>query len=456
MTDILSFNGTNLSEVRQKQSDFFMSNHTQGKLFRLKNLKKLKKILLAHEKKLLFSVKKDLGRCYFDTYMTEMSVLYKEIDYAIKNLETWMKPQGAPSLLSTFWCKNKIINVPLGKILIISPWNFPLLLLLAPLVGALAAGNCVVLKPSEQAPAVANTVAKMISSHFQEELIAVFLGDARVSKSLCSQRWDHLLFTGSSVVGKSIAQQAALTMTPTTFELGGKCPCIVTKKCDLKISVQRIVFGKIMNSGQICVAPDYIAVEDSIYEEFSKKLKERLKEQLKEQLTIIKKDHYQKLVQSLDKNKIIWKQEKSSYPFLVCKIDDWNHPIMKEEIFAPILPVVTYSDKKDLLTRINSLPAPLATYLFSKSKEDYQFFSSNIKSGSFVCNDTLVHLANPNLPFGGVAESGLGSYRGWYSFSRFSQTKVFTKASTAFDLPVRYYPHTATKEKFLRFINRLS
>lgn len=442
------------------QRDFFHSHKTRDYAFRMNQLTKLKQVIKSHEKDLSETLKQDLNKSEFESYITEIGIILEEINYVLKNLKKWIKPQKVKTPLTHIGAKSLIYSEPYGVSLIISPWNYPLNLAIAPLVGAIAAGNCVVLKPSELTPHTSGLLTKLINTTFPQEYIHVVEGGVDTSTALLEEKFDHIFFTGSVPVGKIVMAAAAKHLTPVTLELGGKSPCFVHKDADLKLAAKRIVWGKFLNAGQTCVAPDYLFVHEDIKQELLIEMNMQIKNLYGDNALnnpdythIVNEKHFGRLVKFLDSgNKIIGGKKDSENLVIEPTILDsisWNDPIMKDEIFGPILPVLEYETLSVAIEEVRKLPKPLALYVFSQSKQVQNNVIHEIPFGGGCINDTIFHLSTPYLPFGGVGESGTGSYHGRGSFDAFSHQKSILTQTTMFDIPIRY-PNTKNALKYIR------
>ena len=392
------------------------------------------------------------GTPKFESYATEIGFLLNEISLFIKNLEKWAGPESIPSSIINFPSKDYIYKEPYGKVLIISPWNYPFQLSLLPAMSAFACGNNVILKPSEHTPATSNLVKSIVSAVFPANVFSVIEGDAEVASELLRLKWDYIFFTGSVKIGKIVAKAAAINLTPTTLELGGKSPAIIDDSMNMKLVSKRIVWGKFLNSGQTCVAPDYLIVHESIKDLLIKELINSILEafgkftdKINNYTSIVNENNFDRLVKLINESKVIFggqhdRKTKFIYPTLV----DTPNPednIMIDEIFGPILPILTFNCQDDIDEIINKNPNPLALYVFTKSKEFEEKIINRYKFGGGAVNDTIVHLANPKLPFGGIGNSGYGSYHGKYSFELFTHNKSIVKRATWYDNKLRYAPY---------------
>ncbi|AHF08129.1 aldehyde dehydrogenase [Desulfitobacterium metallireducens] len=439
-------------KILKKQRDFFATGVTQEASFRLEQLNKLKQVIQRFEPAILEALHHDLNKSELDTYSTELGMVLSEINYLTKNLVSWMKAKRVKTPLTHIGSRSFIYPEPYGVALIISPWNYPFQLTLAPLLGAMAAGNCAILKPSELSPHVSRVIAEMMSSQFPSEYIAVIEGGAEASTELLNLKFDKIFFTGSVVVGKIVAQAAAQYLTPVTLELGGKSPCIVHKDAKLDLAAKRIVWGKFLNAGQTCIAPDYLFVHKDVKEELVEHMQGYIRNFYGQDsqtmlqnndLTVIVNDrHFQRLITYLERAHVLaggGYDEKRRFiePTILDQVD-WNHPVMQEEIFGPILPVLEYEDLEEVIAQVNEHEKPLALYFFSENKGLQDRILQGISFGGGCFNDTVMHIVTPYLPFGGVGNSGNGAYHGKSSFEAFSHQKSILSQSTQFDLPVRY------------------
>jgi aldehyde dehydrogenase (NAD+) len=439
-------------EVLNKQRLFFESGKTKEVSFRLKYLKALKEEIINSEKDITSALLSDFKKPAFETYITEISVVISEIDLMIKNISSWTKPKKVYPALMNFPSTEYIYNDPYGNCLIIAPWNYPFQLAMAPLIDAIAGGNMVVLKPSELTPNTSNLLKTIISKVFPEDYATVILGDADVVSKLLDLKWDYIFFTGSVKVGKIVAKAAAPNLTPVTLELGGKNPCIVHKSADIKLSAKRIVWGKFLNAGQTCIAPDYILIDQSIKAEFVKALKTEIisaytenPEQSPDYPRIINEKNLERLLNYLNDETIILggiSNAEDNYlaPTLLDepKLDS---NVMQDEIFGPILPIISYSSETEIKPVISKFEKPLAFYVFAKDQAFSDQIMSNYQFGGGVVNDTIIQFTNHRLPFGGVGESGIGAYHGKDSFYTFTHQKAVVKKATWLDIPFRYAPY---------------
>ncbi|EGT3615409.1 aldehyde dehydrogenase [Clostridium perfringens] len=442
-----------LGEKINEQRKYFSTNETKDIEFRINKLKKLREVLKNEEEKVFEALKKDLMKPSFESYITEVAMVYDEINTQIKNIRKWSKMRRAKTPIVQFPAKSFVHLEPYGVVLIIGPFNYPFMLTMNPLIGAIAAGNTVVLKPSESAPETSKIIKFILEQVFDEKYVFHVNPERgkEVVEELLREKFDYIFFTGSAMVGKIVMKSAAENLTPVTLELGGKSPCIVDKDCKVGLAARRIVWGKIMNSGQTCVAPDYLYVHKDIKEEFIKKLEEEIKKQLGEEP--LKSEDYSKMVNErefnrvisyINKDKLVWggnynKETLQIEPTILNNVT-WDDPVMEREIFGPILPILTFENLDEVIRVINSKDKPLALYYFSEDKNKIKKILDNTSSGGVTINDTLVHVSSSYLPFGGVGNSGMGEYHGKYSFDLFSNKKGVMDRKTFLDINLRYAP----------------
>jgi aldehyde dehydrogenase (NAD+) len=455
---------SNFDAILDKQRAYFREGHTKSLDFRIKQLETLKTLLKENEEELMNAVYEDFKKPPFETFGTEIGLIINEINFALKNIEKWVRPQSVPSSLVNFPSKNYILKEPYGNVLIIAPWNYPIQLCLLPLVGALAAGNTAVIKPSELTTQTSAVLKKLIATYFKPEVATVVLGGVETSSELLELPFNYIFFTGSTRVGKIIMQSAAKRLIPVTLELGGKTPCIVDETADLEISAKRIVWGKFVNAGQTCVAPDYLLVKDTIRDEFLDHLKTAIISLYGEDPSrsddftrIINNEHFERLSALLNNGTTVIGGETDASqcyiaPTVLSEIT-WDDPIMKDEIFGPILPVLTFSDVDDAITQILQTTRPLALYLFTSKDATEKKVLEQVSFGGGAINDTIAQLGNHHLSFGGVGASGFGSYHGKASFDSFSHQKSIMKKNFLVDIPLRYAPYD-DKIKWLKTIFR--
>ena len=454
-------NKTNeVSSAVTQQRRYFDTGATRPISFRREQLRKLKQVVREHERDLIEALQSDFRKPAFETYGTEIGQLYAEIDHTRKHLSSWAKPESARGTLVNFPSRNYIYPEPYGVSLVIGAWNYPLLLSLKPVVSALAAGNTVLLKPSELADHTAELLQQMVNNRFAEEYFRVIQGGAETAKALLDQPLDYIFFTGSARVGKLVMEAAAKQLTPVTLELGGKSPAIVDGTADLKVAARRIVWGKFLNAGQTCVAPDYLLVEEPAKAELLSLLVDSIRDwyggdpsRSSDYARIISHHHFERLAALLSDGQVVTggdTDEEQQYiaPTILDNIR-WQDPVMQEEIFGPILPVLTYNDPEAMITQINRRPTPLSLYLFTSDSNFEEEVIRRVEFGGGCINDTVAHLGNLNLPFGGKGQSGIGTYHGEYGFRTFTHRKSVMKKPTWLDNPFRYPPYKG-KLKWLK------
>lgn len=454
-------------QLIEQQQTFFKSQQTKEISFRKNALKKLLTEIQNNEAAIKNALYQDFKKPAFESYISEIGIVLAELKLAIKNLNKWSKPKTVfPSILN-FPSWEKIYKEPYGTTLIISPWNYPFQLAIAPLIGAIAAGNTAVIKPSELTPHTSLLISKIIERCFDESYIKVIQGDALIAQKLLSTRWDYIFFTGSIPVGKYIAKAAAEHLTPTTLELGGKSPCIVDETANIKLSAKRIVWGKFLNGGQTCIAPDYLIVHQLIKEELVENLKLEIRnaygsdpKESKDFARIINEKNYHRLINLLEKETSLIGGEKDDNELYIAPTvldcDSINCNPMQDEIFGPILPILTYSSEQDIEKIIHSYEKPLSLYVFTSNNSFAKKIIHKYSFGGGVINDTVVHFANHRLPFGGVGHSGQGAYHGKYSFETFSHSKSVVNRFTWLDIPLRYAPYKGKLNLLKKFFNFLS
>lgn len=447
--------------VVEAQRKFAMAGQAKKILFRKQQLQKLKDILKQKEQELFQALYADIKKSQFETYLTELALIYHEIDKAIKYVAKWSNPIKIRTGLVNQPGKSFILPEPYGTTLIIGAWNYPYQLTLSPLVAAIAAGNTSIIKPSELTKNTSSVIAQIINQNFDSDYLHVVEGGVEITQELLSHRFDKLFFTGSTAVGKVVAKAAAEHLTPVTLELGGKSPCIVFSDADLKTSAQRIVWGKFLNAGQTCIAPDYLLVEDSIYHPLLAELKNQLNKIIgpnpidsESYVRIIDQKHVQRLKKLIDPQKVyvggqVIEAENYIEPTILKDVD-FTDEIMKEEIFGPILPVIPFSELKPILQELKARPRPLALYVFGKNQQLPTQVIHEVSFGGGCINDVLMHICDSNLPFGGVGESGMGSYHGEAGFKSFSHFKSIVKKSFWFEPPIKYKPYNQLKLRIIR------
>lgn len=451
----------------EQMKAFFHSGATLTYAFRYAQLKNLKANIKANEDAIIQALKADFSKPTFESYATEIGFLYAEIDHTIKHLKKWMKPKfvlpGIASLPGNAWVKTK----PRGVCLVISPWNYPLNLLFSPLIASISAGNCTLLKPSEEAPNTANIAAKIVQDTFSNNYVSILLGEGHqvIPPLLENYRFDFIFYTGNPTVGRIIGKAAADKLVPHVLELGGKSPALVLADANLRTTAKRIAWGKFINAGQTCVAPDYVLVHETVAEKLIDGLKSEITKHYgtnpknsPDFARIINARHFERLVRHLGDGKILFGGEHdaaSKYiaPTLLTDVS-FEDTVMQEEIFGPILPIITYSTDQEAFKMLQRHPMPLAFYVFSEDKSEAQMWLARFSSGGACINDTIMHLGNAKLPFGGNGNSGYGNYHGEFGFRTFSHLHGVHQSATWLDLPFRYPPYTDFKQKLLRKIFR--
>lgn len=455
-----------LSSALQNMRSYFSTGATLDYEFRKAQLQKLKDVILEHEEKIYEALQKDLDKSREESYATEIGLVITEISFAVKNLKKWMRPERMKTNLLNFPSSSRLYRDPYGVTLIISAWNYPFQLLLAPLVGSMAAGNCTVLKPSEMAPAISAVISEIFRKHFDPQYISVFEGDGKevVPTLMNSFRFDYIFYTGGTAVGKVIYQAAAEKLIPVTLELGGKSPAIVEKDADIKTTARRLTMGKFLNAGQSCVAPDYVLVQkekkDDLINELIQTTKKFFGDEPAESYDygkMINERHFDGMMELLpEENKIVFggkhNREKLYLSPTIVQNIDLQDAVMQKEIFGPILPVIDYNKKEDALQIIRNFDKPLSFYLFTKDKQIEKWWMKHVPFGGGCINNTLWHLSNPHLPFGGVGSSGIGAYHGKFSFLTFSHSKAVLSTPTWFDPGFKYPPFKGRLGLLKRFI----
>ncbi len=445
----------------KKQRAFFDTGKTLAVTERMKALTSLEQALLAYEERLSQALLADLGKSRAESYMCEIGLTLSELRYMKKHLVSFSKRRLIRTPLAQFPSKSFTIQEPYGVVLIMSPWNYPVLLTLEPLIGALAAGNCCVVKPSAYAPATSAVLAQMISETYKEEYVAVVEGGREENQNLLEQRFDYIFFTGGVRVGRLVMEKASAHLTPVTLELGGKSPCIVEHTADLKLTARRLVFGKYLNCGQTCVAPDYVLVEQEAEEELLHHIKREIVRQFGKKPLLnpsygkmINQKHFDRVIGLINQKKVVhggeWDAQTLQIAPTVLRGVTAEDALMQEEIFGPLLPIITVSSMKEAYTFVKHRPKPLALYLFTSDARIEERFLGQLSFGGGCVNDTIIHLATSEMGFGGVGSSGMGSYHGRKSFETFSHEKSIVKKFTWLDLPMRYQPYYKIKERLVR------
>lgn len=451
--------------IKQEQQEFFDTGLTLDYNFRLEMLLRFKEMMNQNKDKIAQAMEADFGKAYFETYATEVLMIYDELNYMIKNLKKLMQDRSVSTSLVHFYSKSKMHKEPYGNVLIISPWNYPFSLSLVPVIGAMAAGNTVVLKPSEMTPKSSALMKDMLEEFYTPEYLGVIEGEADTTQKLIKDNFDYIFFTGSTEVGRSVMKSASETLTPVTLELGGKSPTIVAEDADLVKAAVRIAWGKTVNAGQTCIAPDYVLVHESVKNRFIVLLQQAFTKLYGEDVfqnddfpSIINEKHFNRIKGLFEAEEIVYggKSDLATRKIEPTIVDEplLSSEIMNEEIFGPVLPIISYSSIDEVINIIRSREKPLALYLFTESRGMKHYITKHISFGGGSINDTLIHFANTNMPFGGVGSSGMGGYHGKHSFDTFSHTKGIMEKTTLFDVPFRYPPYTEFKNKAIRFISR--
>lgn len=450
-----------IPEIIQNQRTFFASHATKDVGFRIAQLKQLKQTIINNEQTLLDALYTDLKKPAFEAYISEIYIVLKEINFALKNIKRWCKPQRKTTALHIFPGYGYTQAEPFGVTLIMAPWNYPFQLILIPLIGAIAAGNCAIIKPSEHAPHTATMLAQLINNLFDPAYIIVIQNGVDTAQELLSQQFDYIFFTGSTHVGKIVMQKAAEHLTPLTLELGGKSPCIVHNDASVNCAAKRLVWGKFLNAGQSCVSPDYVLVHHSIKDSLTTQLKQWITKffgtnplQSPDYARIINKKHFARLTNLLKQGTIIvGGQVDRNTLYIAPTIMDsiqLDQPIAQEEIFGPILPIIPYQKLDDAIRLINKKPKPLAIYLFSNNKQVHKQVIAQTSSGGVCINNTVLQASSPKLPFGGVGMSGFGSYHGKTSFDTFSHYKTVLKNTCLFDPGLGYPPYSTRFKQWIK------
>lgn len=441
-------------EVFSLQKAYFKTGITKDISFRLEQLKRLKKVVKENEKDIIESIYKDLGKCEFEVFATEIGQFYNEVNEFIRKLRKWTKPERMPVPITHFPCKGEVVKEPYGITLLISPFNYPFGLVFSPLVGAIASGNCAMIKPSEYTEHFVEVLTRIINENFEKEYIYVCdpFGGKETVEGLLALPFDYIFFTGSSRVGKIVMEKAAKHATPVTLELGGKCPCIITEDANIEMAAKRIVWGKLMNAGQTCVAPDYIWVQEAVKERLLAELKKQVilqygenPKENKDFCRIINGREVERLKGYLEGATIFHggEYDVEGHYFAPTILTDitWNSPVMKDEIFGPILPVMSFSELDLILEHLVERPKPLALYVFTEKKDISRRVVNRVSSGDVMINDVVMHVATTNFPFGGVGNSGMGSYHGKYSLETFTHTRTIMERKTWMEFFIRFAPY---------------
>lgn len=451
---------TEIRQIVENQRTYFYTGATLPLSHRIEALKKIQSYILTHEAEIGKAIRKDLGKSDFESYMCETGLVLSEITYMLKHIRSFAKEKNVLTPLAQFHSRSFKKPSPYGVALIMSPWNYPFLLTIDPLIDALAAGNTVVLKPSAYSPYISAVIQSMIEECFDTRYVAVITGGRAENTCLLNEHFDYIFFTGSQTVGREVMRHAAAHLTPVTLELGGKSPCIVEESANIKLAARRIVFGKYLNCGQTCVAPDYIYCDRKIKDQLLAEIKRQIKRQFRsEPLTnknygkIINEKHFDRITKLIDSSKVVFggKCDRTTLKIEPTVMDHvtFDDAVMQEEIFGPILPILTYDSLDQAIHKINSIPHPLALYVFTSDKTAARKVTARCGFGGGCINDTIIHLATSEMGFGGFGESGMGSYHGKDGFRTFSHYKSIVDKKTWLDLPMRYQPYRKINEKLI-------
>ncbi len=441
-----------ISTLINNQKAFFLTGETMSLAFRKKMLLRLKSELIKNEQLIIDALYADFKKPEFESVLSETGIVLSELELTLKKLNSWAKPKRVSSSLLNFPSSDKIYYEPYGTVLVIAPWNYPYQLSLLPVIGAIAAGNTVVLKPSELTPNTSKIVKQILKTVFEENFIAVVQGDATIANELLAFKWDYIFFTGSVTVGKIVALAAAQYLTPTTLELGGKNPCIIDETANIKLAAKRIVWGKFLNAGQTCIASDYILIHKTVKEKFINAIKTEIENSYSKSpqdspdlARIINTRNFSRLTNMLKNETIVIGGEVNEDTLYIAPtvIDEpsMNSDVMKDEIFGPILPILSYTKEDDIKNIISKYNKPLSLYVFSTNNSFAKKIITTYSFGGGAINDTVIHFANPKLPFGGVGSSGFGAYHGKHTFYTFSHSKAVVKKANWLDVPLRYAPY---------------
>ena len=452
-----------VEEIVANQRKFFNTHKTKDINYRIEKLKKLKEKIKEYEPAICEALKHDLGKSSTESYMAEIGMVLEDLSYIIKHVKSWSKKQYKMSPIAQFPSTSFRIPEPYGLVLVMSPWNYPFLLTMQPVVGAICAGNCVVIKPSRYSVYTANIIKKIIEEVFEPEYATLITGGSDIQQALLNSNFDYIFYTGSARVGKIVMEAAAKNLTPVTLELGGKSPVIVDQNSDVDLAAKRVVFGKLLNAGQTCVAPDYVFVHKNVKNKFVESTKKWITQFLGERP--LENDEYPKMANEKQFNRIAQlidtcdilfggksDKEKSKIELTIVDNKDINSPVMQEEIFGPILPIIEYTNMDEVVKYINEHNKPLALYLFTNDKKVQKRFLKDVSFGGGCINDTIIHLATSKLGFGGVGYSGMGDYHGKYSFEAFSHYKSIVKKANWLDLPMRYHPYKKINDKIIKMV----
>lgn len=445
-----------------QQRTYFQTGATLPVNVRINALRKLYSGISQHEKEIHDALKRDLGKSNFESYMCETGLVLEEISYMLKHITRFAKEKRIHTPLAQFHSRSFQKPSPYGVVLIMSPWNYPFMLTLSPLVDALAAGNTAVVKPSAYSPYTSDVIQKILSKCFDSRYVAVVMGGRAENTCLLQEHFDYIFFTGSQFVGKEVMRKAAEHLTPVTLELGGKSPCIVDQTANIRLAAKRIVFGKYLNCGQTCVAPDYIYCHRTVKDQFIKEVKKQIQKQYGKQPLrnpdfgkIINEKHFDRILGLIDEKKVVHGglSDRKTLRIEPTVLDHvtFHDPVMQEEIFGPVMPILTFDSLDEVIQKVNAMPHPLALYFFTSDKAAARKVTSRCGFGGGCINDTIIHLATTEMGFGGFGESGMGSYHGKIGFDTFSHYKSIVDKKTWMDLPMRYQPYRSIHEKMIRF-----
>ncbi len=454
-----------IEDVVKKQRAFFGKKQTFNVNYRIKYLKRLKQVILECEEEICQALKLDLGKSSSESYMCEIGLTLAELSYQIKHVKRWNKPKRHRTDLANFHGKSYSVFEPYGVVLVMAPWNYPFMLTMEPLIGAIAAGNCVVAKPSAYSPATSSIIKKILEKVFDWEYVCVVEGGRAENTELLEQKFDYIFFTGGVNVGKLVMEKAAKNLTPVSLELGGKSPCVIDKTANLKLAAKRLAFGKYLNLGQTCVAPDYLLIDKDIKDEFLQIFKSTVQKMYGEKPLenqnygkMINEKHYSRVMGLIDQEKVVLggkgrDNELRIEPTVLDNVTE-NDAVMQEEIFGPVLPVLTYDELYEAVDFIEKRPHPLALYIFSNDKKVQKLFTEKLAFGGGCINDTVLHLATSQMGFGGVGNSGMGAYHGKKSFQTFTHEKSILRKYNWIDMPMRYQPYRKMYDKMVRIFLR--
>lgn len=451
-----------IRELFKKQQEYFLTGATLDLSFRKNALKRLKNVILENEAAIHAALRLDLGKSGFESYMCETGLVLSEISYMLKHMSRFAREKRVRTPLAQFSSRSYKKPSPYGVTLIMSPWNYPFLLTMEPLVDALCAGNTAILKPSAYSPHTSALMEKLIAQCFAPEYVALVTGGRAENTALLDIPFDYIFFTGSMAVGKEVMKKASLHLTPVTLELGGKSPCLVDKSANLKLTARRLVFGKYLNCGQTCVAPDYVYCDASIKDQLLEEIRAQIKKQYGDfpldnidYGKIVNEKHFRRILTLIDSSKVVFggnsnQQTLQIEPTVMDQVT-FEDPVMQEEIFGPVMPILTFESLEEAMAKINSLPHPLALYYFSSDKSAIKRVTASCGFGGGCINDTIIHLATSEMPFGGFGASGMGSYHGKDGFDTFTHYKSIVDKKTWLDLPMRYQPYTDSHNKMIHF-----